>query len=191
MKSLTPLAVIILIIASIAFTTGGILAYFSDSETSRGNFIATGSIDLKVNGADDEPWGGGIGPVLQINSATVCIWYSSTVELWNAGVVYGTAYIQIKNLVDPAGLAGVTNIEIKYDNSVVVTGTMAELAGTEIRLGGLSANAVKQAEILLHVAEQAPEGRFDYDLQFALAGSWSDSELSQGNYLQLTTSTTT
>jgi len=191
MKSLTPVAVIILIIASLAFTTGGILAYFSDSETSRGSFLATGSIDLKINGLDDEPWGEGIGPVSQIDDAVACVWYSSTIELWNAGVVYGTAYIQIKNLVDPAGLAGVTNIEIKYEDSIVATGTMAELAGTEIRLGGMSANAVKQAEVLLHVAEQAPEGRFDYDLQFALTGSWSDSELSQGNYLQLTTSTTT
>jgi predicted ribosomally synthesized peptide with SipW-like signal peptide len=87
---------------------GGTFATWSDSETSMGNTITTGSVDLKVNGYDDvgptlaEPlWGEGVPAKVTIDCMIPCKWYGPyEVELWNAGVCTeatpSKAYIHFK-----------------------------------------------------------------------------------------------
>ena len=77
---------LVVVAALIAGAVGGTLATWSDSETSHGNVISTGSLDLKVNRADDAPWGDGVGQVINISCVTPCHWYGPfVVELWHAG----------------------------------------------------------------------------------------------------------
>ena len=79
---------------------GGTLATWSDSETSHGNTITTGSVDLKVNGADDLPWGTGVPTKVDIDCMIPCKMYGPfEVELWNAGICEwdSRAYIHLGN----------------------------------------------------------------------------------------------
>jgi predicted ribosomally synthesized peptide with SipW-like signal peptide len=93
---------LVMVAALVAAGVGGTLATWSDSETSEGNRITTGSLDLKVNGKDDQPWGTGVGPKVTIDCMIPCKWYGPfEVELWNAGICEfpSKAFIHIKNLV--------------------------------------------------------------------------------------------
>lgn len=62
------LLAIIVILALASVSVGATLADFSDTETSRDNLIAVGSLDLKVNGEDDPE----VGPVIEITNVTPC-----------------------------------------------------------------------------------------------------------------------
>jgi predicted ribosomally synthesized peptide with SipW-like signal peptide len=73
---------------------GGVFATWSDSEVSFNNTIRTGSLDLKVNGADDLRvdaagnvlWGQGVPQKVYIDCMIPCKYYGPfEVELWNAG----------------------------------------------------------------------------------------------------------
>jgi predicted ribosomally synthesized peptide with SipW-like signal peptide len=91
-----------MVAALVAAGVGGTLATWSDSETSEGNRITTGSVDLKVNGQDDEPWGTGVPPKVTIDCMVPCKWYGPfEVELWNAGQCEfpSKAFIHIKDIV--------------------------------------------------------------------------------------------
>jgi predicted ribosomally synthesized peptide with SipW-like signal peptide len=79
---------------------GGTLATWSDSEVSLGNTITTGSVDLRVNGADDEPWGTGVPTKVDIECMVPCKMYGPfEVTLWNAGICEfpSRAYIHLKD----------------------------------------------------------------------------------------------
>jgi predicted ribosomally synthesized peptide with SipW-like signal peptide len=91
---------LVMVAALVAAGVGGTLATWSDSETSEGNYIHTGSVDLKVNGNDDCPWGAGVGPKVEIDCMVPCKWYGPfEVELWNAGICEfpSKAFIHIKD----------------------------------------------------------------------------------------------
>jgi len=80
---------------------GGTLATWSDSETSLSNKITTGSVDLQVNYADDEPWGTGVPTKVEIDCMVPCKWYGPfPVDLWNAGICEfpSHAYIHFKDM---------------------------------------------------------------------------------------------
>jgi predicted ribosomally synthesized peptide with SipW-like signal peptide len=81
--------VLIAIVAIVVLAAGGLggtFATWSDSETSANNTIITGSLDLKVNGDDDKPWGDGIAKVTDIDCMVPGLWYyGGNVTLWNAG----------------------------------------------------------------------------------------------------------
>jgi predicted ribosomally synthesized peptide with SipW-like signal peptide len=87
---------------------GGTFATWSDSETSMGNEIITGSVDLRVNGADDvgptldDPkWGEGVPTKVKIDCMVPCKVYGPyEVELWNAGVcdTASRAFIHFKDM---------------------------------------------------------------------------------------------
>ena len=99
MKStfLTVVIVCSLVIAGI----GGTLATWADSEVSMGNRITTGSLDLKVNGEDDAPWGNGVPTKVTIDCMVPCKVYGPyPVELWNAGICEfdSHAYIHFKDM---------------------------------------------------------------------------------------------
>jgi predicted ribosomally synthesized peptide with SipW-like signal peptide len=67
---------------------GGTLAGYSDSEESFDNYIVTGSLDLKVEGEDDLPWGNGVPAVIQAERVRPCKWYNFDVKVANAGEAY-------------------------------------------------------------------------------------------------------
>ena len=99
MKSIVLTVVVISALAISAL--GGTLATWSDSETSLGNTITTGSVDLKVNGEDDLPWGTGVPTKVDIDCMVPCKMYGPfEVELWNAGICEfpSQAYIHIKDI---------------------------------------------------------------------------------------------
>jgi predicted ribosomally synthesized peptide with SipW-like signal peptide len=92
---------LVVVAALIAGAVGGTLATWSDSETSHGNIVETGSVDLKVNGADDLPWGTGVPQKVNITCVTPCHWYGPfEVELWNAGQCRenSSIYMHLKNV---------------------------------------------------------------------------------------------
>jgi len=100
MKRNLILAVVVIAALSIA-GAGGVFATWSDSETSMGNIIETGSVDLKVNGADDAPWGAGVPSKVDIECMIPSKWYGPyEVELWHAGqcTVNSSAYIHFKDM---------------------------------------------------------------------------------------------
>jgi predicted ribosomally synthesized peptide with SipW-like signal peptide len=77
---------VVVVVALVIAGTGGVFATWSDSEVSEGNLISTGSLDLKVNGADDAPWGLGVPTKVVLECMVPCKWYGPfEVELWNAG----------------------------------------------------------------------------------------------------------
>jgi predicted ribosomally synthesized peptide with SipW-like signal peptide len=91
----------VVVVALVIAGTGGVFATWSDSETSEGNWIETGSLDLKVNGADDvgRIGGQGVPRKVFIECMTPCNWRGPfEVELWNAGQCKDvpTAYIHFK-----------------------------------------------------------------------------------------------
>jgi predicted ribosomally synthesized peptide with SipW-like signal peptide len=76
----------VVVVALVVAGTSGVFATWSDSEVSENNWIETGSLDLKVNGADDRPWGEGVPSKVFIDHMVPCQWfYGGEVELWNAG----------------------------------------------------------------------------------------------------------
>jgi predicted ribosomally synthesized peptide with SipW-like signal peptide len=76
----------VLVITVSAAGLGGTFATWSDSETSGNNTIVTGSLDLKVNGSDDGPWGEGVPKLIAERCVVPCNLYGPyDAQLWNAG----------------------------------------------------------------------------------------------------------
>lgn len=122
MKSIFLCAVVICALAIAGI--GGTFATWSDSETSEGNTIVTGSLDLKVNGADDLPYGTGVPAKVKVECMIPCKWYGPyEVELWNAGQCEfpSHAYIHVKKLecsnVPPKEVGGVSTGYLAPDGS--------------------------------------------------------------------------
>jgi len=100
MKRNLILAVVVIAALSLA-GAGGVFATWSDSEVSYGNYIETGSVDLKVNGADDEPYGTGVPIKVNVECMIPGKFYGPyEVELWNAGQCQfaSHAYMHVKNI---------------------------------------------------------------------------------------------
>ncbi len=78
---------VVVVVALVVAGTGGVFATWSDSEVSENNIIRTGSLDLKVNGADDGPWGQGVPSKVAIDCMVPGMMYGPfEVELWNSGI---------------------------------------------------------------------------------------------------------
>jgi len=88
-----------LISAVVAVAGGATYAYFSDTETSEGNTVTAGTLDLKVDGKDDPQ-------VVHITRANIrpgAPWSTQYGGQWvikNTGSVPGTVTATIKNVVD-------------------------------------------------------------------------------------------
>ena len=89
---------IVVVCALVIAGVGGTLAGFSDTEESEGNKIEMGSIDLKVNDTDDEPWGKGVGALIELTTYNPDEEVFEDVSVRNAGDKDGYLYIHIKNL---------------------------------------------------------------------------------------------
>ncbi len=99
MKKSVILAVVV-VVALVIAGTSGVFATWSDSEVSFNNTIMTGALDLKVNGADDAPWGQGVPSKVDIECMVPEKWYGPfEVELWNAGICEfpSATYIHFKD----------------------------------------------------------------------------------------------
>ncbi len=175
----------VMVFALLAAAIGSAFATFSDSEVSRFNCIDTASVDLKINDRDDGPWGGGVGAVVLITDAVVGSWYRTSVQLWNAGDAAGTAYLKMSIPEEAAGLAALTSLEIWFRDKLVKTGLASDVNNQEIKLGQLPPNQVREVTLALRANAGSPGDQFDFSLHFDLAGSWSDSEVSDGNLFQL------
>jgi predicted ribosomally synthesized peptide with SipW-like signal peptide len=93
---------VVLVVAVSAAGLGGTFATWSDSETSGNNTVVTGSLDLKVNMSDDEPWGWGVPRIIDVECVVPCKLYGPyDVELWNAGQCeYASkAFMRVKEVV--------------------------------------------------------------------------------------------
>ena len=83
MKSIF-LSVVVICALTIA-GVGGTLAGFSDTEESTQNYIAIGSLDLKVNTTDDKPWGDGVDALVTFKDIVPCEHYKVNIVLENEG----------------------------------------------------------------------------------------------------------
>lgn len=92
---------LVVVAALVVAGTSGVFATWSDSETSMDNIIETGAVDLKVNGADDAPWGDGVPSKVDIECMIPAVWYGGyEVELWHGGqcTENASAYIHFKDM---------------------------------------------------------------------------------------------
>lgn len=191
---------------------GGTLATWSDSETSEGNYIETGSVDLLVArcdtdwanpGAfkDDTPYGMGLDPCFA-TSLMPGGNYTCYSLLWNGGCVDAKAYLHIKTASDSNGLSSSTHMSIWYDDDgqpdtpvvLVASGTIANLDCHEIELGGLPAQAVRQLKLEVEYNGPCPTHDLDFDIVFELTGNmalesmasktfgFADSEISENHF---------
>jgi len=178
---------------------GGTFATWSDSETSEGNYIETGSVDLLVAkcagdwqnaGAfkDDLPYGVGLDPCFAASLAPGN--YTCYSLLWNAGCIDAEAYLHIKNVSDSNALSSHTIMSIWYDDDgkpntslvLVARNTIANLNCHEIELGGLPAEAVHRLKLEVEYVGPCPTHGLSFDIIFQLAGDgFADSEISH-NY---------
>ncbi|NTW45470.1 MAG: hypothetical protein HGB18_00250 [Candidatus Moranbacteria bacterium] len=84
-----------LISAVVAVVGGATYAYFSDTETSEGNTVTAGTLDLKVGGKDD--------PLVEKISVGDIYPGSVVTKTWkveNAGSVPGKVKVKIRNIAD-------------------------------------------------------------------------------------------
>jgi predicted ribosomally synthesized peptide with SipW-like signal peptide len=200
MKTTLLITLALVVVVSVAVSlAGGTFATWSDSETSHGNRIKTGSLDLLVAkcdadwqnpGAfkDDLPYGVGIDPCFDTSLAPGT--YTCYSLLWNAGCIDAEAYLHIKNVPDSNGLAGNTTMSIWYDHDgnpdtsllLVASDTIADLDCHEIMLGGLPAEAIRQLKLEVEYVGPCPARDLSFDIVFELVGGgFADSEISQ-NY---------
>ena len=93
MKSIF-LSVVIICALTVA-GLGGTLASWSDSETSYDNYIETGSIDLKVQGTDDAPWGEGLTAKFTLECVQPCDEYKVEIPVRNDGQCEDPSYLYI------------------------------------------------------------------------------------------------
>ena len=200
MKTTLLITLALVVVVSVAVSlAGGTFATWSDSETSEGNYIETGSLDLLVAkcdadwqnaGAfkDDMPYGVGLDPCFDTSLAPGT--YTCYSLLWNAGCIDADAYLHIKNVSASNGLAGNTTMSIWYDHDgnpdtplvLVANGTIADLNCDAIELGSLPAEAVRQLKLEVEYVGPCPTRGLSFDIIFQLVGGgFADSEISQ-NY---------
>jgi len=188
MKTTKLLAISLLILAILVLAgIGGTLATWSDSETSEGNRIETGSVDLLVAKCDadwanpgtfkdDTPYGVGLDPCF--DTSLLPGTYTCYSLLWNAGCVDAKAYLHIKIASDSNGLSGNMTMNIWYDHDgnpdtsllLVASDTIADLDCHEITLGELPAAAIRRLKLEVEYVGPCPTGGSSFDIVFELVG---------------------
>jgi predicted ribosomally synthesized peptide with SipW-like signal peptide len=98
-KKMKSIFLSVIVISALAIAgIGGTLAGFSDTESIEKNKIEMGSIDLKVNGTDDLPWGEGLSGLISLTKLNPGEEYRTAVKVQNAGDKDGYLYIHFKNM---------------------------------------------------------------------------------------------
>ena len=150
------------IVAVLCVAGAGSFAYFSDTETSSGNTFTAGTLDLKVDDADDPlPVKFTLGPLAPGDSGTI------SYELKNAGNIDG--YIDLENVivtndggeftepekaVDPGNLGNLgaaIQVTVTVGGTNVYTGSLDGFAGNHdysiLLTAGTTTNAVINWEL--------------------------------------------
>jgi len=198
MRPTKSLLVALVTVASLVLAgVGGTFATWSDSETSEGNYIETGSVDLLVAKCDadwqnpgpfkdDMPYGVGLDPSFDTSLAPGT--YACYSLLWNGGCVDADAYVHIMNIADSIGLAGNTTMSVWYDEDgdpdtsplLVASDSLASLNCNEIMLGLLPAGAVRQLKLEVEYVGPCPTRSLNFDIAFELVSDgFADSEISR------------
>ena len=200
MKVTKLLAISLLVVGTLAVAgMGGTLATWSDSETSEGNYIETGSVDLLVAkcaadwqnpGAfkDDTPYGVGLDPCFNASLVPGAT-YTCYSLLWNGGCIDADAYLHVNNVSGGNALSSYTIMSIWYDDdgrpgTPLVLGASDTIANLDCQeIGGLPAGAVRQLKLEVEYVGPCPTGGLNFDIIFQLAGGgFADSEISQNNF---------
>lgn len=142
---------------------GGLIAYFTDTETSNLNNLNAASFDLKLDGQDDP------NVPVYINVADVVpgsnnLSSPATINVQNVGTVAGAAYLEIVNVANTPGttpdneptpdngeLGAATTLTIKDGATVIATGTIDGLAGTSYEIGSIAASGSKALAVTYEV----------------------------------------
>lgn len=201
MKVTKLLAISLLVVGTLVVAgMGGTLATWSDSETSEGNYIETGSVDLLVSKCDadwqnpgefkdDLPYGVGLDPCFDTSLAPAT--YTCFSLLWNAGCIDAVAYLHIKNVSASNGPSGDTIVRIWYDDDgnpdtpvvLVASNIITNLDCREIELGNLPAEAVRQLKLEVEYIGPCPTSGLSFDIVFELVSNgFADSEISQNSF---------
>jgi len=146
---------------------GGLIAYFTDTETSNLNKLDAATFDLKLDGQDDP------NVPVYINVADVVpgsnnLSSPATVNVQNVGTVAGAAYLEIVNVVNAPGttpdneptpdngeLGNATTLTVKDGATVIATGTVNSLPGTSYELGAIAASGSKALTVTYEVPTSA------------------------------------
>ena len=197
MRTTKSLLVALVAVASLVLAgVGGTFATWSDSETSEGNYIETGSVDLLVAKCDadwqnpglfkdDMPYGVGLDPSFDTSLAPGT--YACYSLLWNGGCVDADAYVHIMNIADSIGLAGNTTMSVWYDDDgdpdtsplLLASDTIADLYCHEILLGPLPAGEVHPLKLEVEYIGPCPTRSLSFDIVFELVSDgFADSEIS-------------
>lgn len=157
---------------------------------------------------DDKLWGAGLETCFDLSQGELYQSYDCNLLLWNAGCVDGMAYVHVRIVEDEEDLASNIDMDIWYDddgNGVidkadkadrVESARISELGCQQILLGPLPAGEVRRLMIDIHGHSGSPGDSLTFDIQFDLLGgyvedlvfvpsSFSDSEISQGNYFEI------
>ena len=198
MKTTLLIALAVVVVVSVAVSlVGGTFATWSDSETSHGNRIETGSLDLLVAKCDadwqnpgvfkdDLPYGLGLDPYF--DTSLLPGTYTRYSLLWNAGCVDAEAYLHIKNVSDSNGLSGNTTMSVWYDHDgnpdtsllLVASDTITDLNCHDIMLGELPAESIRQLKLEAEYVGSCPTRSLSFDIVFQLiGGGFADTEISQ------------
>lgn len=115
-----------------AIAVGGTIAYFSDTETSTGNTFTAGTLDLKVDGADD------VLPMVwdANNMKPGTVYNAGTVEVLNDGSVSGKVTLMVSNVVSDEN--GELEPELSYSGTGARYGR--DLPNTEVDPTGYDNN---------------------------------------------------
>jgi predicted ribosomally synthesized peptide with SipW-like signal peptide len=159
----------IVVIGILALAIGwGTYSLFFDTETSKGNKFTAGTLDLKVwnetlSAWVDEP----DVPHFEIAGVEPGDFGSYLFKLKNSGNLNGTAKIHIKDVYNDGGeyaepegstndgdLGGAVYVTVKYDGTVVVTGTLNDLNSKIYTLGALNAGQNKTVTILWWIPQE-------------------------------------
>ena len=124
----------------------GVYAKWSDTETSEDNYFQAGSLDLKVNDADDPK----VPVLIEAGNVFPGQTDSVTVTLKNAGTLEGKAYLKIMNLncvengvIEPEVGDEPGKVELCDAIKVTIGGvtkTLPEWVGQTVSLGDLAGN---------------------------------------------------
>lgn len=116
---------VFMILAVSAATFGATKAYFSDVETSVGNTITAGTLDLTVGGQNDPT----VAHITQTNIKPAAPWTTQRGQgftLKNVGSVPGTVTATVKNLVDNENSCGEAEVSA---GDVTCGSAQGELSG--------------------------------------------------------------
>lgn len=159
-KTILTLTLTVIIVSLLA---GGLIAYFTDTETSNSNRLAQSTFDLQLGGKNDPDVPVYI-DVSNVIPGSNNIESPVTVHAKNAGTVDGVLSVTVKNVVNDPGktppsepapdsgeLSGSTLLTVEREGVTVVSGTVDALDESSISAGNLAAGQTAEIKVTYEV----------------------------------------